>query len=319
MADPKHLNPIYTDEAAARAHFEALRWPDGRVCPHCGVIGNSTELKGATTRPGLYKCKVKECRKPFTAIMGTVYEGSHIPLHIWLYATHLMCASKKGISAAQLHRMLGFGSYKSAWFMAHRIREAMRTENLSPMGSDGGDVMADETFFGKDPDAGSSRMAIRNMNKIVTLLDRTSGQTRSIVVKENLSAETVAAILNANISPKARLLTDEATHYKTPGRAFADHKTVNHRADEYVSRLDPTITTNQIEGFFGIFKRGMRGVYQHCGSQHLHRYLSEFDFRYTNRSAVGVEDAERTARAIKGAVGRRLRYKKPDGQATAQA
>jgi hypothetical protein len=319
MADAKHLDPIYSDEDAARAHFEALRWPNGRACFHCGEVDNSTEMKGRTTRKGLYKCKAKECRKPFTATMGTVYESSHIPLHIWLYATHLMCASKKGISAAQLHRMLGFGSYKSAWFMAHRIREAMITENLDPMGSDGGDVMADETFYGQDPDAPPSRMAIRNMNKIMTLVDRTSGQARSIVVKDNLSAETVAAILNAHVSPSARLLTDEANHYKGPGKAFAAHASVNHSADEYVSRVDPTITTNQIEGFFGIFKRGMRGIYQHCGSQHLHRYLSEFDFRYTNRSAMGVEDAERATLAVKGAVGRRLRYKKADGQAAAQA
>src|SRR5689334_8347731 len=151
MATPSHLNPIYTDEAAARAHFEALRWPHGRVCHHCGVIGNSTELKGRSTRPGLYKCNEKACRKPFTATMGSVYESSHIKLHLWLYATHLMCASKKGISALQLQRMLDLKSYRSAWFMAHRIREAMKAEGFPPMGSDGGDVMADETFIGKDP------------------------------------------------------------------------------------------------------------------------------------------------------------------------
>ena len=185
-------DPIFHNEDAARAHFEAIRWPDGRACPHCGVIGNSTLMKGKTTRAGLYKCNEKECRKPFTATMGTIYERSHIPLHKWLMATQIMCASKKGVSAAQLHRMLGFGSYRTAWFMAHRIREAMRSDDTTPMGSDGGDVFADETYFGKNPDAPKSRTAFRNMNQIVTLVDRTTGRSVSVVFDGTITAANIS-------------------------------------------------------------------------------------------------------------------------------
>ena len=302
-------DPIFHNEDAARAHFEAIRWADGRVCPHCGVIGNSTLMQGKTTRAGLYKCK--DCRKPFTATMGTIYERSHIPLHKWLLATQLMCASKKGISAMQLHRMLGFGSYRTAWFMAHRIREAMRSDDTTPMGSDGGDVFADETYFGKNPDAPKSRTAIRNMNQILTLVDRVTGRSVSMVFDGTITAANIAPILEAHVAKEARLLTDEAHHYKRPAKAFAAHGTVSHARGEYVSRTDRTITTNQIEGFFGIFKRGMRGIYQHCGKQHLHRYLAEFDFRYSHREGVGFNDAERTRKAIEGTVGRRLMYARP--------
>lgn len=303
-------DPIFNDEDAARAHFEAIRWSDGRVCPHCGTVGNSTLLQGKTTRAGLYKCK--DCRKPFTATMGTIYERSHIPLHKWLLATQLMCASKKGISAAQLHRMLGFGSYRTAWFMAHRIREAMISDDNTPMGEGGGDVFADETYFGKNPDAPKSRTAFRSMNQILTLVDRTTGRSVSMVFDGNISAAGIAPILEANIAKEARLLTDEAHHYKTPAKAFAAHGAVSHARGEYVSRADRTITTNQIEGFFGIFKRGMRGIYQHCGKQHLHRYLAEFDFRYTNREATGCNDTDRARKAIEGTVGRRLMYARPN-------
>jgi transposase-like protein len=202
--------------------------------------------------------------------------------------------------------------------MAHRIREAMISDDNTPMGGGGGAVEADETFFGKDPEAKPSKMAIRNMNKIVTLLDRSTGQTRSVVVKD-INLTSIAKILTENLSPEANLVTDEANHYKTPGKAFASHKSVNHAQGEYVNKGDHAITTNQIEGFFGIFKRGMRGVYQHCGSQHLGRYLTEFDFRYSNREALGVNDEERTNNAIKGTIGRRLMYRRPDGLKAAQA
>lgn len=178
-------NPIFTDEEAARAHFEALRWPNGRFCPHCGTVGNSTLLQGKSTRPGLYKCK--DCRKPFTATMGTVYEKSHIPLHKWLLATHLMCSSKKGMSAHQLYRMLGFGSYRTAWFMTHRIREAMRPNEDNPMGGGGTPVEVDETFIGRDilnPPAKDARPSAANMNKVLSLVDRATGEARSFVVKD---------------------------------------------------------------------------------------------------------------------------------------
>lgn len=308
---PNLTDPIFHNEDAARAHFEAIRWPDGRACPHCGVIGNSTLMKGKTTRAGLYKCNEKECRKPFTATMGTIYERSHIPLHKWLMATQIMCASKKGISATQLHRMLGFGSYRTAWFMAHRIREAMKSDDTTPMGSGGGDVFADETYFGKNPDAPPSRTRFRNMNQIVTLVDRTTGRSVSVVFDGTITATNIMPVLEANIAKEARLLTDEARHYTTPGKAFAAHGTVAHARGEYVSRVDRTITTNQIEGFFAIFKRGMRGIYQHCGKQHLHRYLAEFDFRYTHREAAGFNDADRTRKALQGTIGRRLMYARP--------
>lgn len=302
-------DPIFHNEDAARAHFEAIRWSDGRICPHCGTIGNSTLMQGKTTRAGLYKCK--DCRKPFTATMGTIYERSHIPLHKWLLATQLMCASKKGISAMQLHRMLGFGSYRTAWFMAHRIREAMRSDDTTPMGSDGGDVFADETYSGKNPDAPKSRTAFRNLNQILTLVDRVTGRSVSMVFDGTITAANIAPILEDHVAKEARLLTDEARHYRTPGKAFAAHGTVAHARGEYVSRTDPTITTNQIEGFFAIFKRGMRGIYQHCGKQHLHRYLTEFDFRYTHREAAGFNDADRVRKALQGTVGRRLMYARP--------
>ena len=301
---------IFHDEDAARTHFEAIRWPDGRSCPHCGTVDNSTLLKGKSTRPGLYKCK--DCRKPFTATMGTIYERSHIPLHKWLLATHLMVSSKKGISSAQLHRNLGFGSYRTAWFMAHRIREAMRSDDTTPMGSGGGDVFADETYFGRNPDAPKSRTAYRNMNQILTLVDRATGRSVSMVFDGNISADKIAPVLEANISKEARLLTDEAHHYKKAGKVFAAHGAVSHTRGEYVSRDDRSITTNQIEGFFGIFKRGMRGIYQHCGKQHLNRYLAEFDFRYTNRAATGCNDTDRAMKAIAGTVGRRLMYARPN-------
>ncbi|QDZ06602.1 IS1595 family transposase [Sphingomonas panacisoli] len=306
----KLSDPIYNDEAAARAHFERIRWPNGRVCPHCGVVDNSTELKGKTTRAGLYKCNAKECRKPFSAIMGTVYEKSHVPLHKWLLATYLLCSSKKGISSVQLQRMLGFGSYRTAWFVAHRIREAMKASGNEPaMGSGGTMVEADETFYGRVP--GNSRMAIHNMNKIVSLVDRATGRAASTVVIGSLSHASIGPILAKHMADEAVLMTDEAHHYKTIGTRYVAHHTVNHARGEYVQRGNTTIHSNTIEGFFSVFKKGMKGIYQHCGSQHLARYLSEFDFRYSNREALGINDIMRTDRAVAGTVGRRLTYKKP--------
>jgi transposase-like protein len=306
----KLTDKIFHDEDAARVHFERIRWPEGRICPHCGTVDNSTLLKGKSTRPGLYKCR--DCWKPFTATMGTIYERSHIPLHKWLLATHLMVSSKKGISAMQLHRNLGFGSYRTAWFMTHRIREAMRNDDQTPMGSGGGDVFADETYFGRNPDMPKSRTPFRSMNQILTLVDRATGRSTSIVFDGHISAAGVLPVLKANIAKEARLLTDDAHHYKIARDHFAGHESVSHTRGEYVRRDDRSITTNQIEGFFGIFKRGMRGIYQHCGKQHLHRYLAEFDFRYTNRIATGCDDTERARRCVAGTVGRRLMYARPD-------
>jgi hypothetical protein len=249
--------------------------------------------------------------------MGTVYEKSHIPLHKWLLATHLMCSSKKGMSAHQLYRMLGFGSYRTAWFMAHRIREAMRPGGeLPPMGSDGSPVEVDETFIGKDiltPPEPNKPIRSGNMNKVLSLVDRATGEARSFVVTD-LRISTIAPIIDANIAREAWLMTDEAKRYTSLGWNFAGHGVVNHSKEEYVSEFDSRVHTNTVEGFYSIFKRGMKGVYQHCTSRHLHRYVAEFDFRYTNRIANGVDDKGRAAKAVAGVVGKRLTYRQPHGR-----
>jgi len=280
-------------------------WPNGPVCPHCGCFGRIYELKGKSTRMGVRKCG--DCRKPFTVKVGTVFEASNVKLHIWLQALYLLCSSKKGISSNQLHRTLGV-TLKTAWFMSHRIREAMRSGDLAPFGAGGGMVEADETFIGREPGAPKGRKGWNKKNRVLALIDRDTGRARSFVV-DDFKAETLAPILSANIAREARLMTDEARHYIPLGRAFSDHQTVNHGAEEYVRRSDPVIHTNTIEGYFSVFKRGMKGVYQHCGKRHLHRYMAEFDFRYSARVALGVNDEERTDRALSGIVGKRLLYR----------
>jgi len=297
-------NPIYHDADKAREHLEALHWPNGPVCPHCGSVENITKLRGKSTRNGVYKCNA--CTKPFTVTVGTVMEDSKIPLNKWVLAFALVNGSKKGISAHQLHRQLGI-TYKSAWFMEHRIREAMKQDH-EPIGGEGCTVEVDETFIGKDKSAPPSRTPYRNMNKVVSLVDRATGRSVSFHVTDNLDATTISSILFTHVRRDSRLITDEAKFYIRPGREFAAHESVNHYAKEYV-RGD--ITTNTIEGFFGIFKRGMKGIYQHCSSKHLQRYLHEFDFRYTFRAANGYDDAARTAEALKGARGKRLMYRQP--------
>jgi transposase-like protein len=295
------LNPIFTDEDAARAHFEKLRWPEGPVCAHCGSINNSTELQGKSHRKGLYKCR--DCAQPFTATIGTVYERSHIPLNKWLLATHLLCSSKKGISAHQLWRMLGFGSYRTAWFMAHRIREAMSVGKVGPLGGEGKTVEGDETYIGRKEGYPKGKAGPGHKNMVMTLVER-GGEARSFNV-ESATRSTIENIMFANIAKETAVMTDEAPHYKGPGAEFASHETVNHGEKEYVRGH---VTTNTVEGFYSIFKRGMKGVYQHCSEKHLHRYLSEFDFRYSNRVRLGVDDQDRSVRAVKGAVGKRLMY-----------
>jgi len=301
------LNPIFTDPEAAREHLEALRWEKGRVCPHCGECENTSPTASKNHKPGMYYCN--SCEKTFTVTVGTLFERSHVPLNKWLLSFHLMASSKKGISAHQLHRTLGV-TYKTAWFMAHRIREAMRPSDLAPFGEGGGGVEVDETFIGKQ--AGKVvRRGGDHKNKVLSLVDRNSGRSHSMVV-DSLHSKHILPILRANISHEARILTDEAAHYRYVSVYFAGHETVNHSAEEYVRLSDPTVHTNTIEGFFSIFKRGMKGVYQHCGRQHLHRYLAEFDFRYSNRAKLGVSDAQRATLALKGISGKRLTYRGPD-------
>ena len=300
---------IYSNEEAARAHFEAIRWPDGRVCPHCGTIDNSVLLQGKSTRPGLYKCR--DCRKPFTATMGTVYERSHIPLHKWLLATHLMVSSKKGISAHQLFRMMGFGSYRTAWFMAHRIREAMRSDDVALFGSGGGTVEVDETFIGHLKGAEKKR-AFHHKMKVLALVDRDTGKSRTMVI-DNVNATTLMPVVLNNIAREAHVMTDEHSGYRDVKLYFASHGTTSHGKGQYVDLTNRNIHSNTVEGYFSIFKRGMKGVYQHCGEQHLHRYLREFDFRYSNRAALGIDDANRMTIALQGSVGKRLTYARPHG------
>ena len=299
------LNKIYTDENAARRHLEKLLWPQGPLCPHCGNFDAKRihRLKGKSTRAGVLKCR--ECEKPFSVTVGTVFESSHVPLNKWVYATHLLTASKKGISSHQLMRMLGV-SYKTAWFMAHRIRESMRPASLTPMGGSGGIVEADETYIGRLPDVPKPPHGGSHKNIVLTLVER-GGSARSFHI-DSTSAADVVPVVRMNVRRESRFMTDEARHYRAIGREFAEHGAVNHTAEEYV-RGD--IHTNTVEGYYSIFKRGMKGIYQHCSEKHLHRYLSEFDFRYSNRIALGVNDEARADKALQGIPGKRLTYRRP--------
>ena len=303
--------PHFHDEQAAYEFVEARVWPEGRVCPHCGVYDRSGPLKGKSTRIGTYKCYA--CRKPFTVKVGTIFEASHVKMNIWLQAIFLISSSKKGISANQLHRTLGV-TLKTAWFMGHRIREAMADGDLSPFGSDGGAVEVDETFIGRKKGR-EVRHGYEHKHKVLALVDRNTGRARSMVVND-LRTATVAPIVRENVAKAAQLMTDEARHYKKVGREFADHQVVRHSAGEY-GRGDAH--TNTIEGYFSIFKRGMKGIYQHCSEDHLQRYLAEYDFRYNNRSALGVDDQSRADHALRGIVGKRLTYRTTNRQMTTDA
>ena len=305
--------PYFYDEAAAFEHVEGILWPEGPVCPKCGSVDKHYKLVGVRTKPskknpegierhGLYKCAA--CRSQFTVRMGTIFEESHLPLTKWLQAIHLMCSSKKGISAHQLHRVLEC-TYKTAWFLAHRIREAMRSDDFSPLGGTGKTVEADETYIGRL--AGVPKLANSGAHKniVLTLVER-GGRARSFHI-DTTAVSRVIPIVRDNIAKESAFMTDEARHYVRVGKEFASHGAVEHSKNEY-GRAGG-INTNTVEGYYSIFKRGMKGVYQHCAEHHLHRYLAEFDFRYSNRSAMGIEDAERAERALQGAKGRRLMYR----------
>ncbi len=304
--------PHFHDEAAAFAKVESVLWPQGPVCPSCGAVGRITHIKPNVekrVRMGLKKCG--DCKRQFTVRIGTIFEESKLPLHIWLQAMHLIASSKKGVSAHQLHRTLEI-TYKTAWFLAHRIREAMRSGDLAPFGQGGGDVEVDETYIGFEPMEPPRKGGGHHKMKVLSLVDRNTGRARSIVM-DHLNSKQVGIVLAANMASEARLITDEALFYKRPGKSFAAHGTVNHRREEYVSKLDPTVHTNTVEGFYSIFKRGMRGVYQHCAPHHLHRYVAEFDFRYSERAANGVDDKRRAEKVLHGVVGKRLTYRQPHG------
>ena len=302
----------FHDENAARAYLEALLWPDGPVCPHCGVIGHAYARK----RPGLYRCAEPTCRKDFTVTMKTVMERSKIALHKWLQAFHLMCSSKKGVSAHQIHRTMDI-TYEAAWFMCHRIREAMRDGGLKLIGGNGQIVEADETYFGptEKPRISKQRKGRpykvgsrgpRDKRPIVALVER-GGNVRTFHVAQRRQGDG-RQYRNCKRRARAACTQMKAACMAIWLQHFAAHETVKHSAGEYV-RGD--VYTNTAEGYFSVFKRGMRGVYQHCKEKHLHRYLSEYDFRFNHRTALGFNDGERAALAVKNAAGKRLTYRQP--------
>jgi transposase-like protein len=314
MQTPELLSdPVFHDEEAARVYLQEVRWPEGVYCPFCGTLDGIKPLGGNSMGPGWFYCET--CQDKFTVRVGSIFERSHIPLHKWLLAFRLMASSKKGVSSHQLHRTLGI-TYKSAWFLAHRIREAMVPTDPPILGGEGKTIEMDDTFIGHagshDPDnwvfvngKGWERKHGDEKMRVLTLVER-GGGSRSIHIGR-LTASNVFDFIHLNADRKSALHTDEAPSFGPPGRAFETHETVNHSQKEYARG---SVTTNTVEGFFGIFKRGMKGVYQHCGEKHLQRYLVEFDFRYSNRKALGIEDAERTEIAIKGAAGKRLTYRR---------
>jgi transposase-like protein len=313
-------DPIFSDEAKAREHLERVRWPNGPVCPHCGSE-NVTRLSGKSGDQGQLHCRA--CRKRFTVAVGTVYERSHIPLHKWVLALHLMAASKKGVSAHQLHRMLDI-TYKAAWFMAHRIREAMMDTDAGPIGGEGKTVEADELYIGKretpiernrylPPPTKGRKSGPAGKRVFVALVER-GGHTRMFHVHRATIAE-VRDVVVRNADRASILYTDESRLYLEMGKEFADHRSVKHSAKEYARREgDIVVHTNTIENVFSVFRRGMQGVYQHCGEAHLFRYLAEFEFRYNRRAKLGFTDTDRALDAIRGAEGKRLTYQQT-GQA----
>jgi transposase-like protein len=296
-------DPIFTDENAAREHLEAQRWPAGPFCPHCAEAEQVTHLEGKKHRPGVYQCN--SCRKQFTVTVGTVFERSKIALHKWLLATYLLSASKKGMSSHQLHRMLGV-TYKTAWFMTHRIREAMREPaGAGPLGGPNTVVEADETFVGGKAKNRKSTAPVRPKEAVMSLVER-DGRIRSFHVA-TVNAKTLRGVLTSQVDRSSYLMTDEATYYTKTGREFGGHGTVNHSIEEYVR--GGFWHTNTVEGYFALLKRGIYGVYHHVSPKHLKRYVGEFDFRYNARS---ISDAARANAALRGIEGKRLTYRRID-------
>jgi transposase-like protein len=311
-------NPIFHDEVKARAWLEARLWPEGPICPKCGVVDQATLMKGKTTRAGLYQCNA--CREPFSVTVGTLYERSHVPLHKWLAATHLMMASKKGMSALQISRMIGV-TYKTAWFLCHRIRESLRDHTHdSPLGGDGVVVEADETYIGgKEANKHADKRIVRagpggGKEAVVALVER-GGRVRSHHVGD-VTAATLRPILTTQINSASHLMTDTARMYPAIGEQFAAHSMVNHSIGEYV-RGDAS--TNTVESYFAILKRGVVGTFHHVSSQHLKRYVGEFDYRYNTRTALGFSDFDRFTASFPGIVGKRLTYRRPRSEQAAEA
>ncbi len=302
------------DEAKAYELVESVLWPEGPVCPHCGSVERISKMQGKSTRIGAYKCYA--CRKKLTVKIGTIFEDSHIPMRFWLQAIFLIASSKKGISSNQLHRTFGI-SLRSAWFMSHRLREAMRSGPLAPMGGGGGGVVEiDETVYGRAASHPKGRgphgmklTGSSHKNVILSLVER-GGEVRSWHVAGSTTSE-VIPIVEANVSKEAAVMTDAAQLYKYRMGSFVSHDRVDHSKGEYAAYPEgrAVIHTNTVEGYFSVFKRGMRGTYQHCKEKHLHRYLAEFDFRYNARVALGVNDKARAERLLRGVKGKRLTYR----------
>ena len=305
-------NPIFHDETKAREWLEARLWPQGPVCPHCGVVNQATLMKGKTTRAGLYKCRA--CREPFTVTMGTIYERSHIPLHKWLAATQLMMSSKKGMSALQMSRMLKLTN-RSAWFMCMRIRESLRETSPAQLGGQNKVVEVDETYIGgKEANKHKSkrtrgRQGGKGKEAAIALVER-DGRMRSFHVA-SVNSKTLRPILRAQINRKSYLMTDEATVYVPISEIYAGHGTVNHSIEEYVR--GHFWHTNTVENYFSILKRGITGTFHHVSQAHLKRYLAEFDFRYNERQGLNVSDRERMEKSIGGIMGKRLTYRRTGG------
>ena len=299
----RHTEDRFHNEADAREYLEAIRWPKGPVCPHCGGADRQHRIESNIAkgvRAGLLACG--HCRSQYTVTVGTVFEDSKIPLHKWVYANHLICTSKKGISSKQLERVLGV-TYKTAWFMSHRLRTGMKSEPTGQLGGGGKVVEVDETYYGRKPNRKKGR-AMHHKHAIVSLVER-SGQVRSFHVP-NVTGENLRPMLRAHISHLSAIHTDEHGAYSKLRHDFAAHETVNHQQDEYVRG---NVTTNSAEGFFSILKRGLTGIYQCVSEQHLQKYVDEFDFRYNHRQALGVNDEQRAAAVLKQVGGKRLTYR----------
>ena len=300
--------PMFQDETAAREALEAVLWPDGPICRQCGNSDPEkiAKMEGKSHRPGLYYCN--ECHGQFTVTVGTVFERSKVPLTKWWMAAHMLNSGKNGCSAHEIHRTLGV-TYKTAWFMMHRLREAMTVLNPTPMGGEGQSVQADETYYGNSSKRAKGYKKGHRYKQQVVALVEPKGRVRAFHVKR-ATADGVRTILVTNASRKSELHTDESRLYVEVGKEFAAHKTVEHGWNGggfYVGKDGQT--TNAAENFFGTFKRGMKGTYRLCGEQHLQRYVTEFEFRHNNRAGLGISDGERTATALKGIEGKRLTYR----------
>jgi len=307
MAKPILTQAHFHNEEAAFAYVEAHLWPEGPVCPHCGNADEKRigRLTGKTSRPGLRKCYA--CRKTFTVRIGSIFEDSHFPLHLWLQAIQLIAGSKKGISTRQIQRTFNC-SMKTAWFLTHRIREIMKpADSAGPLGGEGKTIEADVTYVGRKPMTKAKKGGAGHMNPVFSLVERTGG-ARSVHMPD-VRMHNLGAVLGNHASGKSDLMTDEAHAFDQLGWNFRSHGVVTHSKDEYVRREGTrVVTTNAVEGFFSILKRGIYGVYQHVSEAHLQRYLTEFDFRYSNREKLGINDTDRALIALKGAAGRRLTY-----------